>query len=63
MHLDGMAVLRAKSGDRYMIRIAIGGGKMLDVYFADARNLAPITAVDASPGEPNPPNFDLEYGS
>lgn len=62
MHFDGMSVLRAKSGDRYMIRVAIGGGKMIDLYFADPLHLEPVTAVDASPNEPNPPNFDLEYG-
>lgn len=57
---DGLSILRAKSGDRYFVRLFIGD-KLIDVYFADPLHLEPLTAVDASPGEPNPPNFDLEY--
>ncbi len=57
---DGMEVLRARSGDRYVIRIAIGGGKLIDVYFADPLHLPELTRVDASPDEPNPPMWEHE---
>lgn len=55
---DGLSILRAKSGDRYFVRLFIGD-KLIDVYFA--AHLEPLTAVDASPDAPNPPNWDQEY--
>lgn len=58
---DGLAVLRAKSGDRYMVRLFIGD-RLIDVYFADPLHLDAITPVDVSPNEPNPPNWVDEYG-
>lgn len=59
---DGLAILRAKSGDRYFVRLFIGD-KLIDVYFAHPLHLDPLTAVDATPDEPNPPNFELEYNA
>lgn len=57
---DGFAVFRAKSGDRYFVRLRVGD-KIIDVFFADPLHLDPLTPVDATPGEPNPPNWEQEY--
>ena len=56
---DGLSILRARSGDRYFVRLLIGD-KLIDVYFADPLHLEPLTKVDASPNEPNPPMWEHE---
>lgn len=58
---DGLSILRAKSGDRYFVRLFIGD-KLIDVYFGGLNYLEGVTAVDATPDAPNPPDWEQEYG-
>ena len=58
--VDGAAILRCMSGDRYFTRIEVFPGKFVHVYFADSLHMPTLTRVDASPDEPNPPMWEEE---
>jgi hypothetical protein len=60
VEVDGLAIRRCGSGDRYYVRIEVLPTRFVHLYFADMLHLPELTRVDASPDEPNPPMWEHE---